>query len=184
MFVNIGSLQEQLFKLMTFGIPVQVLPISSDGKIHLEHHKLWLEQRKNREAHERNGAVSASEAKHCVIPGPKDVIFGRDSIARTHLGNARYINIIASHQQQYDDCPTTYDRTIIAADIVLRIKESGGRFLKLDRAGRWVVVDDEAAKDKVTSAFRGRRRRSKIRSGDSEAGGMAKIAPSKRKQEL
>ena len=81
-------------------------------------------------------------------------------MARSHTGNIRYYHIIATHQEQYDDARSHDERSIIAAAIVLSIKESGGRFLKLDGTNNsWLVVDDDTARVKVTNSFRTRRRR-------------------------
>ena len=137
---------------MTFGIPVQVLPITVQGEKQLEHHKLWLESRRNIES----AQPSDRKGERCVVPGPMDIVFGRDALARAHLGNLRFRKIIHDRQERYDHAASHDERSVIAADIVLGIKESGGRFLKLEKAS-WIVVNDETARDKVTNAFRSRR---------------------------
>ena len=140
---------------MTYGIPVQVLPMTLDGDILCDNHKLWLEERRHWEECRRSD--NHQKELRCAIPGPKDVLFGRDKISRSHTGNIRYYHLIATRQEQYDSAVSKDEKFIIASDIVLKIKESGGRFFKLDKAG-WVAVDDDTAREKVTSAFRTRRR--------------------------
>ena len=151
---------------MTFGIPVQLLPLTVEGNPKLDNHRLWVEQRRNLE---RNPTALRSQNQYdidkgdeesidrCVVPAPTDVLLGRDKISRSHIGNVRFDHLIDSRQEQYDGAMSKDERSILAADIVLLIKEAGGRFLKLDQAS-WVTVDDESARDKVTSAFRTRRR--------------------------
>lgn len=139
---------------MTFGIPVQLLPIDVEGNVRLDNHKLWLEQRRNLE---KIRPQDHQAEIHCTVPGPYDVLFGRDKISRFHAGNTRFYHLIDSRQEKYDAATSKDERSLLAADILLIIKESGGRFLKLDKTS-WVVVDDETARDKVTSTFRTRRR--------------------------
>ena len=151
---RLGSLQERFFELLTFGIPVQLLPATNDGEFQLEHHKLWVEQRQNLEMIHSS---SDDKDERCLVPRPDDILMGRDKLARSHTGNIRFHHIIATRQEEYNNAPSKDEKTIIAASIVLSIKESRGRFLKLDEAS-WVIVSDEAARDKVTNAFRSRRR--------------------------
>ena len=153
-----GSLQERLFSLMTFGIPVKLMPIQEDGSIDLEHHTIWLEQRRKIEANQKseNHQVSGS-----ILPGPMDILFGRDKIAQSHPGNARFLHVISTLQEHYDSAATKEERFVVAAGIVLRIKESGRRFLKFDDSN-WTVVDDKAARYKVTNAFRSNRKKQNI----------------------
>ena len=164
-----GSLQERFFELSTFGIPVQLLPITVEGELNLEHHKLWVEQRRSLES---LNLSSLDQVERCLVPGPKDILLGRDKVARSHTGNLRFQHIITTHQEDYDNAVSKDERSIIAASIVLSIKESGGRFLKCDEAS-WVQVSDDAARDKVTNAFRSRRlkvKNSKTSQKQSEVG--------------
>ena len=124
-----------------------------DGELQLEHHKLWVEQRRNLEALKSR---SSDNNKRCIIPRLYDVLHGRDKLAKSHIGNIRFHHIIANHQEVYDNAVSKEERSIIAASIVLSIKEAGGRFLKPDKAS-WVQVSDEVARNKVTNAFRNSR---------------------------
>ena len=151
-----GSLQERFLSLMTFGIPVNVLPLQKDGNTELEYHKLWLEQRKRLEAKQRNNE-SPQELTY-VIPGPKDILFGRDKLAQSHPGNVHYLNLISKYQDLYDNAGTKEKRFVISSCILCNIKESGARFLKFDGYG-WVVADDTTARYKVTNAFRSYRKK-------------------------
>ena len=125
-----------------------------DGELQLEHHKLWVEQRRNLEALKSSSVDETID--RCVVPGPYDVLHGRDKLAKSHMGNIRFHHIIANHQEVYDNAVSKEERSIIAASIVLSIKEAGGRFLKPDKAS-WVQVSDEVARNKVTNAFRNSR---------------------------
>jgi hypothetical protein len=98
----------------------------------------------------------------CIaVPGPIDVLMGRNTnkLSQLHPGNSRYTQLIDMCQESYDACETRIEKTIIAADIVLKVKEYGGRFL-LQKKGEteWSEADDWVAREKVTNAFRGRRK--------------------------
>ena len=53
------------------------------------------------------------------------------------------------------------EKTLIAERIVKDVKNSAGRFLKNDGNGAWIEVDDETARDKISHAFRDKRRKLK-----------------------
>jgi hypothetical protein len=56
-------------------------------------------------------------------------------------------------------CETRSEKTILASAIVTEVKGYGGRFL-LRKKGEtnWSEADDRVVREKVTTAFRGRRR--------------------------
>ena len=97
----------------------------------------------------------------CVVPFPTDALLGSDKTTCSHIGNVRFDHLIDSRQEQNDGAMSKDERSILAADIVLLIKEAGGRFSKLGQAS-WDTVDDESAEDKVTSVYRTRRQNSRL----------------------
>jgi hypothetical protein len=149
-------MEECQSELMTFGIPVQVFPPNTAEAVDLDQHKKWIEQRQVLEA-----ASSAEDVRTgfeaLVIPRAVDVLYGRDAKAQQHPGNIRYHVLIETNQNRYDATDSRIEKTAIAYQIVQTIKEHGGCFLKQDQAG-WVVVDDTTARNKVTNAFRSRRK--------------------------
>ena len=94
------------------------------------------------------------------MPGPYDVLFGREKMAQEHSGNFRYLRILEEHRDWYDSAPKI-DKTDVAVAVVEKVKLSGGRFLKTNGAD-WVEVDDRTARLKVSTAFRSKRRASQI----------------------
>lgn len=146
------------YELMTYGIPTTVLPLNTEGAVDLEYHKKWLQQRRQLEADRRKESALPQSAIH-KIPHTHDVLFGRDKVAQQHPGNARYMSLVESTQDRYDAAPTKASRTMIASEIVVAIKSRGGLFLKHDGIG-WIEASDVTAKEKVTNAFRSRRRKS------------------------
>jgi hypothetical protein len=157
-YLSSGTCTEVQYELMTFGIPTTVLPLNTEGVVSLEYHKKWIEQRRQIEEARRKDSALPQSVVH-KIPQTHDVLFGRDKMAQQHPGNARYLNMIESTQDRYDAAPTKAFRTIVATEILVAIKSHGGLFLKNDGIG-WIEAGDVIAKEKVTNAFRSRRRKS------------------------
>ena len=142
---TLGTWQEIRYDLMTFGLPVDAFPIKHDeNDFSLDNHIDWLARREMLESE--------------PPPGPLDVVMGRGLEAQVHPGNLQYRNIIAERQKVYDKS-LIYEKTAIGKEIVRLIKESGGRFLIRQEDGHgWKLVDDKAARTKISSAFRDRRK--------------------------
>ena len=197
---------ECIHTLLTFGIPMEALPIDVDGQFDMSHHLEWLEHQMNLErtlggssidsgneamstdsliseesssglgiirrerdvencfdvGADRTSFVSStpmivsSTSTATLRPSEADVLFGRGRGMSKHPGNARFRKIIDQHVPQYEKAGK-YEKTSIAENIVRIIKESEGRFLRLGKSGEWEHVSDEAARNKVSHAFRARR---------------------------
>ena len=105
----------------------------------------------------------------CIdVPKPIDVLMGREKLAQSShsTGNTRYQSLIDEYQERYDTCDTSIEKTILASAIVMKVKEYGGRFLlrKKGETSHWSEADDWVAREKVTNAFRGRRKAAVARS--------------------
>jgi hypothetical protein len=153
----LGSWQEIRYTLMTFGLPVDAFPIKHDEHdFSLDNHKDWLSRREKLEALDNITCVDNDEWIN--EPGPLDVLQGRGLEAQVHPGNLRFRNIVAERQKVYNKS-LIHEKTAISKEIVLVIRESGGRFLRQDEGHGWKVVDDNVARAKVSAAFRDRRRK-------------------------
>ena len=121
---------------------------------------------------------------YIAVPRPMtDVLMGR--VSQSHAGNLRYQSLIAEYQERYDACETRIEKTIIAYTIVMKVKEYGGRFL-LKRKGstNWSVAAESVVSEKVTNAFRGRRKTARSRVVKRSNDGTPKTASKRRLQEL
>ena len=140
---------------MTFGIPTQFLPITIDGELNLDYHTRLIEEQRIAEG---TNKVS-SDSSVILAPSAQDVLMGRSKAALIHPGNLRYHDLVRSNMDRYDAAgDKRHERTAICHQIVLAIKDKGGRFLKQENSG-WVCIDDSAAKEKVSTAFRNRRKK-------------------------
>ena len=145
---------------MTFGIPTRVLPLTDEGEVLIENHLQWLEQQRNRE----KMATGNDGLYRVCVPGPLDVLLGREKSIQVHRGNIRYNQVIADHLERYNDAPRM-EKTYITHEVIECIQSTGGRFLRQDKAG-WVEVDIKIAREKVSNAFRSKR---KTRLGGSKS---------------
>ncbi|KAL3910325.1 MAG: hypothetical protein SGILL_007735, partial [Bacillariaceae sp.] len=152
---HVGTHQEVLYELMTFGIPHDAVPISEDGKIKT---KLLLELLDMKQViEERTSSMSAEVARTYVLfPSRKDVLFGKGRRLQSHPGNI-------SLKHRVDDMLSSYEslnkqgKTDLADTVVDTLKAKGGRFLSQDN-GVWMETTDEIARSKVAQMFRNRRK--------------------------
>lgn len=89
-------------------------------------------------------------------PTSLDVLHGRGRPIQRHEGNRRLHDIVDSYREVYHKATRT-EKTNISISIVRTIRDSGGRFLKLDSdTGTYEDVGDSIARDKVSHTFRTR----------------------------
>jgi hypothetical protein len=100
---------------------------------------------------------------------PHDVLLGRGDWTVRYEGNVRFRDLIREQRVLFGAASGRNARDKIAADVILRIAERGGRFLRrqVDAStaataaegvaasdSQWVVVDKKVAMKKVKQAFR------------------------------
>jgi hypothetical protein len=150
---TVGTHLEVRYQLMTFGIPMDMFPITSDGKFPLDNHKNWLAQRRTLETMEN---TLSNDDERVGVPSPLDILLGRHWEAQCHQGNLRFRNTIAKHGDAYEKAKKL-EKTQIAEEVVEELRASGSRFLKSDGVG-YVLVHDKVTREKVSRAFRNRRK--------------------------
>ncbi|CAJ1945302.1 unnamed protein product [Cylindrotheca closterium] len=104
-------------------------------------------------------AAGASSSKQVVVVdqiGPNDVLFGQRP---DNPGNQRLRELVIALSDEYNRTDRGEKKNTVS-QLVERIQKNGGRFLKpsADHVGRWEVVSDEAAREKVSKQFRNVRR--------------------------
>jgi hypothetical protein len=147
--------------LLTFGIPTHLLPISATGnELDLTDLREWIQNRKQLE----NERTPLENKKGCpqIITEPSrcDVLFGRGKSSQNNPGNIRYRLMIDESRTAYEKAKLL-EKTLIAERIVKDVKTFSGRFLKHGGNGGWVEVDDDTAREKISHAFRDKRRKLK-----------------------
>jgi hypothetical protein len=175
--VHHGSHEECIYALMTFGIPRKSFPISNSGELLIEKHAEFLAMRRKQEATQTTITVTAGgiqipqrPQQAIVVPKNADVLLGRGRPFQEHTGNMRCNFVVMAAMEEYERVSRN-DKTGIARDVIAKIKDYGGRFLK-QNDGVWEEVDDSEALRKISHSFRTHRQLLKVHqsSEDKEPG--------------
>eukprot|EP00531_Pseudo-nitzschia_arenysensis_P019361 CAMPEP_0116142776 /NCGR_PEP_ID=MMETSP0329-20121206/15089_1 /TAXON_ID=697910 /ORGANISM="Pseudo-nitzschia arenysensis, Strain B593" /LENGTH=316 /DNA_ID=CAMNT_0003638035 /DNA_START=308 /DNA_END=1258 /DNA_ORIENTATION=+ len=89
---------------------------------------------------------------------PSDVLSGRGGATNSHSGNRAFRSLVKQYQGDYLKAKKR-DKPDVAAVVVQKIREKGGRFLRRAKNIKsnevvWVEVGDERAKEKTCQALR------------------------------
>jgi len=155
-----GSIVENIYTLLTFGLSSSSIPVHPvTGEVRLDALNEWIEKRKFIE----RGPSAASITTEPLVSEPNtcDVIFGRGKGTQNHPGNTRLREFIDANLEAYEGAKLL-EKTLIAERVVQQVKSLSGRFLKQAGSG-WAEVKDESAREKISHAFRDRRRKLKQR---------------------
>lgn len=88
-------------------------------------------------------------------PAAMDIICGRGCQYSTRPGNKIFANIVQSHLQEYQEARTRIDKTMVVAQVLERVLETGARFLKKDKSTqRWMEMNREQSHSKCGHAIR------------------------------
>jgi hypothetical protein len=150
--IHDGSPNEIQYALMTYGIPVDTLPVSHQGDVRTATHKKWLARRKTRDERIIEGEAFLG----IDLPGRNDVILRRGRVFHVHTGNLHMRTLVEMHKDSYGDA-TPEEKENIAKRIVVTIKSTSGRFLEHGEDGWWIEVSDKEASKRVCKAIRSAR---------------------------
>ena len=158
-----------------------------------------------REKKQQQSSSQGESDRYVVVPGTFDVLLGRQTYARSHLGNVRFHHIVEEHMDQYEQATSKFEKTMIASITLDTIKNGtpygtdsgattqpslvggqerqqqekqeacGGRFLQ-QRDDGWIVVNDDVARDRVAHAFRNHRARGTTKAAGGGSGGAPSLA--------
>jgi hypothetical protein len=132
------------------------------GKLGLVDLMLWLKKRKEELQVVDNKASSLLDATILItFPSVNDILLGSGFAFQNFPGNRHFISFVKLQESTYNDAgPDRLKKTAISKQVVKSLQELGSRFLQ--RAGNaedgWVQADDQAARNKVSHAFRNLRR--------------------------
>ncbi|KAG7349388.1 hypothetical protein IV203_011985 [Nitzschia inconspicua] len=90
-------------------------------------------------------------------PQPSDVLSGRGGATNSHSGNRAFRSLVKKYQGQYLKAKKK-DKPAVAAEVVEKVREAGGRFLRrhhvTNKGVMWVDIGDEKAREKTCQALR------------------------------
>jgi hypothetical protein len=168
--IHSGSHLECEYALLSFGLPIGMLPFTTESELKLGNHKNWVQRRIVKEQELKIGEGSFSGID---LPGRNDVLLGQGKPIQEHPGNLRLHDLVRLYMDEYNQANRTGGRTIVTRKIIHDIlflspldtnSVGGGRFLKRRddnlKNGWWEeVTDEEVVFEKVSNAIRGIRKR-------------------------
>lgn len=86
-------------------------------------------------------------------PGKFDVLCGQSRVCANHTGNKRFQAVLDLYAPKYDAVSSKQEKMTLTKEIVSRIGDAGGHFLKY-KEGRWQEISTVTARDKVSHALR------------------------------
>ena len=152
---HLGTISEAYRSLSEHGIPNDSLPLLNDNRHKLKTHYKWMATIQAKESIQSSG--QPFEGIEC--PLASDVLFGKGQFIQSHPGNVGMRYLLELNYETYNACETRHEKSCIIHQIVHDIEAAGGRFLKEDPLGYWVLVSKREALTKVSMAFRDFRKR-------------------------
>ncbi|MGK3733539.1 MAG: hypothetical protein ACI8RD_011037 [Bacillariaceae sp.] len=177
---HFGDHNEAIFKLQTYGIPVNNNYIQPDGYVSLKFHQEWVMMQKSKENQNlpvvhstiisNNVEADDDDYAENITVGQNDVLFGKHKQIREHPGNRDFCILVQTYQVEYEQA-TKFGKTAIAERIVSLIHaEYGGRFLKFNKdEASWDEVGRYAAREKISHYFRQLRKKNPVKYSSSSS---------------
>jgi hypothetical protein len=133
---------------MTFGLPVDMFPMTSEGELKVANQLKWIKKRTVKDILLR----SFGFFDKVDMPNRNDVLVGKGKPNQLHPGNVRLRHLVELRLADYTVARKS-EKTNLTREIVQTIKDSSARFLKKDHDGWWEEVSDEDAREKVSKTF-------------------------------
>lgn len=159
-----GTPTEVLFALMTYGIPVNLLPVDKDGRLTKSNSIWWSKVFKATDSLVRQG----EPCHNFAVPSNKDVLFGRGDPIQKHPGNQNFRRVLLETFLSYQGM-SRKEKTAHTWRIVDTVLANGGRFLRKHEAGWWIEVTRHDARQKVSNTY------ADIKGKDMKKGGVKNL---------
>jgi len=136
-----GTATEIKYKLTTFGLPMDSLPLTSQLELKKNNHTKWIAKQvaKEKFLKEKVGKKGVVFTK-VDVPGCDDVLAGVGKFFQQHSGNHSHRELVLGQLGQYTEAITKPEKDAVILEIVAQIRERGGRYLKKDKDGWWVEM--------------------------------------------
>jgi len=145
--VNFGTDTELRYKLAGYGVPVDLLPMSSTGTLKFENHRDWLHVIRT-----KMSVRGAYDEEIVDCPRLNDVVHRKGPASKLNPGNSYYQELINDFSLAHFT-GNRHRKYEITMHIIEQVHSRGGRFLEW--RNMWVVYKDlEKVRKKVASAFK------------------------------
>jgi hypothetical protein len=143
------SLLETQYKLLTYGIPVHLIPRTHSGNIKVKNHSQWIN---NRIAIDqiRDTSIDVTNLDCSIIshPGRHDVFFSNRS-NMSNPGNVEFLEDVKARLDIFLSNPDLDSRQKILDEIVACVETRDGRFLQLQKGGWWEELPPDEVHEKI-----------------------------------
>jgi hypothetical protein len=140
------------YALLTYGIPVHLIPQTGTGNIKAKNLKHWIKIRKVIE--------ETKEDEPIECPGMNDVIFRLGKSYLSHPGNATFRELIEDNFDEHNNTSKKEEKVAVTWRIVEHVEKRGGRFLVWDNRGWWKETTDRSQiRSKVAILFKEHKKR-------------------------
>jgi hypothetical protein len=112
---HFGTLEENTFKLQTYGIPTNHCPMKADGTWSTDFHLEWLETLRLEE--EKQQTQESSLNGVLMVPRRFDVLCGKSQRAKNSCGTQRALHLVDMYRDTYE-CKCKFEKTAIAEKIL------------------------------------------------------------------
>ena len=141
------------YKLMSYGIPIQELPVTHSGILKKKNHGQWINVRRLVDK-ERDKSVAA-KIPFVEHPAVHDVLFRRGG-NNSHFGNLLFQEILLNEIHAYNTLHNHSEKRRIRDRIINHVTTThGGRFLEYDKQFGvwWEMTDAASVHNKIISAI-------------------------------
>ncbi|KAL3905251.1 MAG: hypothetical protein SGILL_009751 [Bacillariaceae sp.] len=153
MFHTGGDL-EMRYAIMSFGIPVDLIPLTETGKIKTKNLLQWIKVRQELESSQ----VTPSSPVEC--PNSSDVVFRFGQSNMEHPGNVVFRGLLEKYYDQHRKTTSSNEKRVVTWSVVEELEKHNGRFLIWDSQGWWVPILDRAqVRQKVAVCLKDHTRR-------------------------
>ena len=166
-----GMSTQTHYELMTFGIPVQDIPLTSGGNIKTKNLQQWIKARRAIDKLRQEGDINAV-TKIIMHPKPNDVLFSRGGNAQ-HLGNKDFHSFLANTNDHYHHPRIMKsDMEAIRSQLIDSVASKNGRFMQVNKEGGWweEIADLDSVHFKINNAFYDYNRKQKAIRNQQSAG--------------
>ncbi|KAL3920453.1 MAG: hypothetical protein SGILL_003258 [Bacillariaceae sp.] len=141
---SLASMESQ-YALMSYGIPIQELPVTHSGTLKTKKHLQFVKFRRMIEDENASGDDSMGTTPWVNYPGLNDVLFRRGGIS-THYGNVSFQEAMYTKLDAYNSAGGYAEKRRIREEIIQKVQTKGGRWLEYNTTyGCWTNIEDMSA---------------------------------------
>jgi len=138
---HVGETIELQYCMKTYGIPIELIPLTDTGNIKTTYLKQWMKLRRILEVTKMTKKDNDNYVSIIECPRSKDVVFRSGTSMSCHPGNVHFRCLVESKHES----PSIISQTTqaeLAEQLIAEIESGGGRFLKWDNRGYWTELKD------------------------------------------